>query len=341
MRFRQIGDTGITVSTLCIGTMMMGAWGSTGEGECRAMIDTALEAGINFVDTADVYAFGESEELVGRALKGRRDSVVLASKFGNPMGGNPNRRGNSRRWIMRAVEESLRRLDTDWIDLYQVHRPDEHSDIDETLAALSELVHQGKIRTIGTSTFPAEHLVAARCAAESHGREVFRCEQAPYSILARGIETSVLPTCRRFDMGVVVWSPLNGGWLSGKYRRSTPAPRDSRAARHPDHFDLEGPAKEQKLDAVERLAVIARQAGIPLIHLALAFVLEHPAITSAIVGPRSCLQLQEQLAASEVELPEDVLDAIDAVVAPGVDLNPADAGWTPSSLRPEARRRPR
>jgi aryl-alcohol dehydrogenase-like predicted oxidoreductase len=341
VRFRSLGDTGVTVSTLCLGTMMMGAWGSTGPDECRAMLDTALDAGVNFIDTADVYAFGEAEELLGSALKGRRDDVVLASKFGNPMDGDPNHRGLSRRWIMRSVEGSLRRLGTDWIDLYQVHRPDEYCDIDEALAALSDLVHEGKVRAIGTSTFPAEQIVAARWTAESRGREIFRCEQPPYSALARSVETSVLPTCLRLGMGVVVWAPLNGGWLSGKYRRNAALPVDSRAARYPDHFDFEGPSREQKLDAVDRLATLADGAGISLIHLAIAFVLEHPAVTSAIVGPRSDVQLKEYLAASEIDLSADLLDAIDAVVAPGRNLNPADAGWVPPSLNASFRRRAR
>jgi aryl-alcohol dehydrogenase-like predicted oxidoreductase len=341
MRYRTLGRTGITVSNICLGTMMMGAWGSTGDDECQALVDLALESGVNFIDTADVYAFGESEELVGRAIKGRRDDLVLATKFGNPMDGDPNHRGNSRRWIMKSIDNSLRRLQTDWIDLYQVHRPDESCDIDETLGALSDLVQQGKVRAIGCSTFPAEQITEAHWVAERNGRETFRCEQPPYSALSRGIESSVLPACMRLGMGVVVWSPLNGGWLSGKYRSGAPAPDDSRAIRYPDHFDLEGPVKNEKLDAVERLVLIAEKAGMPLIQMALAFVLEHPAVTSAIVGPRSAKQLADQLEAGDIDLTVDVLDAIDEVVPPGTNLNPADAGWVSRALEPKVRRRNR
>src|SRR3546814_295827 len=219
MDHRPLGRTGIQVSSLCLVTMMFGAWRNTVEGECARMVHTALDSGINFIDTADVYAFGESEEILGRALAGRRDDVVLATKFHNAMGDDLNQRGNSRRWIVRAVEDSLRRLGTDWIDLYQVHRPDPATDIDETLGALSDLVRQGKVRAIGTSTFPAAELVEAQWVAERRGRERFATEQPPYSIFARGVEADVLPTCLRHDIGVIVWSPLNGGWLTGKYRR--------------------------------------------------------------------------------------------------------------------------
>jgi len=339
MRYRTLGRTGIVVSNLCLGTMMMGAWGSTGDVECRAMVDAALEAGVNFIDTADVYAFGESEELLGRALKGRRDDVVLATKFNNAMDEDPNHRGNSRRWIFRAVEDSLRRLQTDWIDLYQVHRPDESCDIDETLSALSDLVHAGKVRCIGTSNFPPEQIVEARWVAETRARERFACEQPSYSVLARGVESSVLPTCQRFGMGVITFSPLNGGWLTGKYRRDASPPEDSRASRYPDHFDFGGAATEAKLDAVERLQRIAGETGLSLVHLALGFVLEHPAVTSAILGPRSAAQLQELIGAADVDLSEEVLDAIDAVVPPGTNLNPGDSGWSPALPASERRRR--
>src|SRR4051812_23662421 len=208
-----LGTTGIQVSRYCLGAMMLGAWGNRDHDDCVRIIHTALDAGINFVDTADVYSAGESEEIVGKALKGRRDDVVLATKFHAPMGDDPNMKGNSRRWIVREVENSLRRLQTDWIDLYQVHRPDPSADIDETLGALSDLVHQGKVRYLGSSTFPAEAIVEAQWVAERRGRERFVCEQPPYSILARGIEAAVLPAVRRYGMGAIVWSPLAGGWL--------------------------------------------------------------------------------------------------------------------------------
>ena len=218
MEYRTLGRTGMHVSTFCLGTMVLGAWGNRDEDECQAIVHAALDAGINFIDTADMYAFGESEEIVGRALRGRRDAVILATKFFNPMGEDPNHRGASRRWIVRAVEDSLRRLDTDWIDLYQVHRPDPDTDLDETLGALSDLVHAGKIRAFGTSTFPAEVLVEAQWMADRRGHVLPSTEQPPYSIFARGIERAVLPTCQRYGLGVLVWAPLNGGWLTGKYR---------------------------------------------------------------------------------------------------------------------------
>ncbi len=340
MEYRPLGRSGITVSTYCLGTMMFGAWGNPDVDECVAMVDAALAAGVNFVDTADVYDFGVSEEIVGRALKGRRDDVVLATKFNNPMGDDPNRRGNSRRWIIRAVEDSLRRLGTDWIDLYQVHRSDPATDIDETLGALSDLVHQGKVRAIGTSTFPADLLVEAQWTAERRGRERFVSEQPPYSILARGIEADVLPVCERYHLGVMVWAPLNGGWLTGKYLGGAP-PDGSRAAREPDHFDFGGPVHERKLAIVEQLAKLADTSGITLTHLAHTFVLAHPAVTAAIVGPRTPAQLVDVLEGCDEHLGADVLDEIDRLVPPGTNVNPADAGWVPPAIAdPTLRRRP-
>jgi aryl-alcohol dehydrogenase-like predicted oxidoreductase len=336
---RVLGRTGIRVSPLCLGSMMFGSWGNPDEDECVRMVHTALDAGINLVDTADVYDQGVSERIVGRALAGRRDDVVLATKFHNPMGDDPNQRGNSRRWIVRAVEDSLRRLGTDWIDLYQVHRPDPDTDIDETLGALSDLVRQGKVRAIGTSTFPAAELVEAQWVAERRGRERFATEQPPYSILARGVEADVLPTCRRYGLGVIVWSPLNGGWLTGKYRRGAAPPPGSRAERKPDHFDYGDPVRERKLDLVEALADLAAEAGLSLTHLAQAWVLEHPAVTSAIVGPRTPGQLADVLGAADVVLEDAVLDRIDELVPPGANINPADAGHVPASLDAAARRR--
>ncbi|HVV31575.1 MAG TPA: aldo/keto reductase, partial [Mycobacteriales bacterium] len=299
------------------------------------------DAGINFVDTADVYAAGQTEEILGRALKGRRDNVVLATKFHQPMGPDPNERGNSRRWIVRAVEGSLRRLQTDWIDLYQVHRPDPDCDIDQTLSALTDLVRQGKVRAIGTSTFPAEQIVHAQWVAERRQRERFVAEQAPYSLFTRAAEASVLPTCQQFDVGVVVWSPLNGGWLTGKYRRGADLPAGSRAARHPDHFDGSDDARVRKFALVERLLELSEHTALPVIQLALAFVLEHPAVSSAIIGPRTLRQLLDQLPAADVQLEPAVLDQLDAVVPAGTNVTPTDVGWTPPALEPAARRRPR
>jgi aryl-alcohol dehydrogenase-like predicted oxidoreductase len=341
VHLRTLGHTGIRVSPLCLGAMMFGSWGNPDHDECVRIVHAALDAGVNFVDTADVYSAGESEEIVGKALAGgRRDSVVLATKFHAPMGADPNMAGNSRRWIMRAVEDSLRRLRTDFIDLYQVHRPDPTCDIDDTLGALSDLVHAGKVRVIGSSTFSADLVVEAQWTAQRRGRERFECEQPPYSIFARGVERAVLPTCARHDMGVIVWSPLNGGWLTGRYRKGTPVAKDAgRPRRIPERFDPERPEVATKLDAVEALLPVAAGAGVSLTHLAVAFVLTHPAVTSAIIGPRTMEQLQGVLGATEVALDDEVLDRIDAVVAPGRDIDPSDTGWTPPWLADAWRRR--
>ena len=333
MEYRTLGRTGVKVSPLCLGAMMFGAWGNTDHDDSIRIIHRALDAGINFVDTADVYAAGESEEIVGKALAGgRRDRVVLATKFHGTMGADPNERGNSRRWIMQAVEASLRRLGTEWIDLYQVHRPEADTDIDETLGALSDLVRAGKIRYLGSSTFPAEQIVEAQWVAERRGRERFVCEQPPYSLLVRGVEAAVLPVCERYGMGVIPWSPLAGGWLSGRYRKGNETPESTRAKRIPERFDLSLPVNQRKLELVESLAQLADEAGLTLIHLALAFVIRHPAVTAAIVGPRTLEQLESQLGATDVTLDAELLDRIDEIVPPGTTLNPADAGWDPPAL---------
>jgi aryl-alcohol dehydrogenase-like predicted oxidoreductase len=304
------------------------------------MLDTVLDAGINFVDTADEYGFGTSEEMIGRLLKGRRDQVVLATKFHHQMGEGLNRSGNSRRWITTAVEESLRRLQTDYIDLYQAHRPDPTTDIDETLGVLTDLIRQGKVRAIGTSSFPAEQLVEAQWVSERRTRERFATEQPSYSILARHAEAAVFPAAERYDLGVIVWSPLNGGWLTGKYRRGAEAPADSRATRHPDYFDLkESSVAERKFNVVERLEQLAAQAGLTLIQLSLGFVLSHRAVTSAILGPRTLAHLTGQLPAAGVKLSNDLLDEIDGLVEPGTTINPADVGWSHPSLTEAWRRR--
>ncbi|GAB2454997.1 aldo-keto reductase family protein [Jatrophihabitans fulvus] len=343
MRYRKLGRTGIEVSELCLGAMMFGAWGNTDESECHRMVHTALDAGVNFVDVADIYAFGESEEILGRALKGRRDDVVLVSKFHNPMPGEEldrNRRGNSRLWITRAVEDSLRRLGTDHLDVYLVHRPDADTDIDETLGALTDLVRSGKVRAIGTSSFPAEQIVEAQWTARERGRERFTVEQLSYSALARHAEAAVLPTAQRHGLGVMVWSPLNGGWLSGKYRKGSDPAGDSRASTNPDHFDFADAAvRERKLDAVESLTEVAHDEGCTLIELALRFVLAHPAVTSAIMGPRTPAQLEGQLGATDAPLSSEALDRIDAIVRPGSVLNPRDVGWDPPELLDASLRR--
>jgi aryl-alcohol dehydrogenase-like predicted oxidoreductase len=340
MKYRELGTTGVQVSPLCLGAMMFGAWGNPNHDDGVAVIHRALDAGINFIDTADVYARGESEEIVGKALKGRRDTVVLATKVHGTMHDtDPNMKGNSRRWIVQEVEHSLRRLQTDWIDLYQIHRWDPETDHDETLGALTDLQRAGKIRYLGSSTFPPSQIVEAQWVAEKRGHARYACEQPPYSILVRGVETEVLPTCRRFGMGVIPWSPLAGGWLSGKYRKGGEI-KGHRAERMPARYDLSIPGNQAKLDAVEELVQLAEQAGLSLIHLALAFVIRHPAVTAAIVGPRTLEQLEGQLGAADVQLGDDVLDAIDEIVPPGTNLNAVDAGWRPPWLdEPASRRR--
>ena len=340
MKMRTLGATGIKVSPLCLGAMMFGGTGNPDHDDCVRIIHKALDEGINFIDTADVYSAGESETIVGKALAGgRRDDVVLATKFHGAMGRDPNHQGNSRRWIVREVENSLRRLQTDHIDLYQVHRPDPATDIDETLSALSDLVHAGKVRVIGSSTFPAHEIVEAQWTAEKRGRERFRCEQPPYSIFVRSIEKDVLPTCQKYGMGVIPWSPLAGGWLSGKYRRGMDQPTEGRAARTPQRFDFSLPGNQKKLDVIEELDKLAAEAGVPLIHLALAFVLNHPAVSAAIIGPRTMEQLEGQLTAPGVRLDDAVLDRIDELVPPGTNLNAADGGYQPPSITSAWRRR--
>jgi len=336
VELRPLGRTGITVSRFGLGAMVLGAWGNTDRDACLRIVRRALDAGVNLVDTADVYAQGQNEELVGAALAGRRDEVVLASTFHHPMGPGPNDRGNARRWIVRAVEASLRRLGTDRIDLYQVHRPDPSTDLEETVDALSDLVRQGKVLCWGTSTFPASDLVEAQHLGARPGRVRPRTEQPPYSILCRGIEAEVLPGCAGYGVGVLVWSPLAGGWLTGKYTRVDPAPAGSRGATQPDHFDGANPAK---FAAVERLGAVAAEAGLSLTHLALAWTVEHPAVGGALIGPRTEAQLDDLLAAADLRVGVDVLDAVDAVVPPGHTINPADVGWHPPGLDPRHRRR--
>jgi aryl-alcohol dehydrogenase-like predicted oxidoreductase len=340
--YRPFGRTGVQVSPLCLGAMMFGPRGNPDHDDSVRIIHRALDAGINFVDTADVYSQGESETIVGKALAGsRRESVVLATKFHGRMGEGPNTMGNSRRWIVKEVENSLRRLGTDYIDLYQVHRPEPDTDIDETLGALSDLVHQGKIRYLGSSTFPPSRIVEAQWAAEKRGRERFVCEQPPYSLLVRGIEREMLPVAQEYGMAVIPWSPLAGGWLSGRYRKGAAQPASSRASQGV-RFQIDAEENAAKLEAADALALLAEEAGMSLVHLALAFVLEHPAVTSAIIGPRTMEQLETQLGAEEIRLGKDVLDRIDEIVPPGTNLSQRDSGYTPPALTdPALRRRPR
>jgi aryl-alcohol dehydrogenase-like predicted oxidoreductase len=339
MDLRALGRTGVHVSPLCLGTMMFGPWGNDDRAASTRIIHRALDAGINFVDTADVYSGGVSEEIVGEALQGRRDAVFLATKFFMPMDqDDPNSGGGSRRWIIREVENSLRRLGTDYIDLYQVHRPGADIDLDETLGALSDLVHQGKVRYIGSSSYSGSQIVEAQWVARKRNLQRFVTEQPPYSMLVRGVEEDVLPTALRHGMGTLTYSPLAGGWLSGRWRKES-ASSPTSSARPPARFDMSDPANQRKLDAVEKLALLAEESGVTLIEMAVAFVINHPGVTAAIIGPRTMEQLEAFLPAADLTLSADVLDRIDQIVAPGVTVNPADNSYGDHELRPDQRRR--
>ena len=350
MEYRSLGRTGMQVSPLCLGAMMFGAWGEKDHDTSVGIIHHALDEGINFIDTADVYSQGESETIVGKALAGgRRDDVVVATKFHGQMGvpvdapmgtrGDPNQTGNSRRWIVQEVENSLRRLQTDWIDLYQVHRPDPATDLEETLGALTDLQRAGKIRAFGCSTYPAHEVVESHWVSERRGLGRFVTEQPPYSMLVRGIESDLLPVAEQYEMGVLPWSPLAGGWLSGRYRLGQEAPQTHRAGRMPARYDLSTEENQLKLQRADALAQVAEGAGLTLVDLAVAFVLHHPAVTSAIIGPRTMDQLESQLGAADVDLPADVLDAIDEIVPPGSNSSPNDGGYDPPSVTDACRRR--
>jgi aryl-alcohol dehydrogenase-like predicted oxidoreductase len=340
MELNNLGRTGVKVSPLCLGAMMFGGWGNPDHDDSVRIIHRALDAGINFIDTADVYSQGESEVIVGKALSTiDRSHVVLATKVHGSMGDDPNEQGNSRRWIMAECDNSLRRLGVDYIDLYQIHRPDESIDIEETLGALTDLVHAGKIRYFGSSTFPAEQVVEAQWASERHSLGRFVTEQPPYSILVRGIERDLLPTTQKYGMGVIPWSPLAGGWLSGSFGEGK-ANVSRRAERIPGRYDLSIPANQQKLELVTQISKLAADAGLTLIEMAIAFVLEHPAVSAAIIGPRTMEQLESQLSATDVRLEASLLNAIDAIVPPGTNVNREDAGWNPQVLsEPSLRRR--
>ena len=335
MRYRTLGRTGIQVSPYALGAMMFGAMGNPDHDDAIRIIGKALDAGINFIDTADAYSRGESEEIVGQALKGRRSQVVLATKVHLPMGDDPNQRGNSRRWIMTAVENSLRRLQTDYIDLYQIHRPDPDTDIEETLSALSDLIHSGKVRVIGSSAMPASDIVEAQWVAERRSLERFRTEQPAYSILNRGIEAEVLPVAQRYGMGTLVWSPLAKGMLTGRIRKGQQT--DLRRAAMLTSF-----SDERRLDAVEQIIPLAEKAGLPMTHLAMAFAIAHPGVTSAILGPRTMEQFDDLLAGVDVTLTDEILDRIDEIVPPGTDVGAPDqsAYLPPAIQRPDLRRRP-
>ncbi|MGI8589635.1 MAG: aldo/keto reductase [Nakamurella sp.] len=340
MQYRTLGRTGVQVSSLVLGAMNFGAIGRTTQDEVAAIVDAALEGGINMIDTADFYGKGESEEMVGKAVAGRRDDIVLATKAVLPMSAERNHRGSSRRWLVTGLDNSLRRLGVDHIDLFQVHRWDPTTSDEETLSALTDLQRAGKIQYFGSSTFPAYRIVQAQWAAREHHLSRYVTEQPSYSILQRGIETHVLPVTQEYGMGVLVWSPLASGWLSGAIREGREI-STSRARTMPQRFDLSVPANRMRLDAVEQLATIADDAGLSMIQLALAFVTAHPAVTSAIIGPRTMDHLRSQLAAADTVLPQDILDAVDDVVAPGVDLAPEEKIDTPPSLLDSSLRRRR
>ncbi|PYY59359.1 aldo/keto reductase [Curtobacterium sp. MCSS17_011] len=337
MHYRTLGRTGIQVSPLALGAMMLGTDGSIGNGDEQdsiRIVHRALDAGINLIDTADRYSQGGSETLLGKALKGRRDDVVLATKFNGPMGDDPNRRGNSRRWITTAVEDSLRRLQTDHIDLYQAHRPDDTVDLEETLSALTDLVRSGKVRAIGSSDFPASMQVEAQWTSERRGLERFRTEQPTYSILNRGIEREVLPVVQRYGMGALVWSPLAGGLLTGRFRKG----QDSDLARVGMFRHNQD---ERRIDAVEQVVALSEETGVRMTHLALAFAIAHPGVTSALIGPRSMEQLDDLLAGVDVALSDEVLDRIDQIVPPGSDVGRLDQQYNPPAvLDATLRRRP-
>ena len=333
MQYRTLGRTGIKVSPYALGALALGtSVGNPDHDDSARIIHKALDAGINFIDTADVY--GESEVAVGKALKGRRDSVVLATKFSRPTGDDPNHQGASRRWIMTAVENSLRRLQTDYIDLYQVHRPDPSTDIEETLSALSDLIHSGKVRAVGTSAMPASDIIEAQWVAERRGLERFRTDQPPYSILSRGIEREVLPIAQRYGMGILVWGPLGQGMLTGRVRKGQQT--DLRRAHIFRHLN-----DERRIDAVEQLIPLAEKAGLPMTHLALAFAIAHPGVTSAIIGPHTMEQLDDLLASADVTLTDEILDQIDEIVPPGTDVGTLDQAYLPPALlNSSLRRRP-
>ncbi|MFG2470508.1 aldo/keto reductase [Streptomyces canus] len=339
MQYRTLGRTGVQVSSLALGAMNFGAIGRTTQDEATAIVDAALEAGINVIDTADMYGDGESEEMVGKAVAGRRDDIVLATKAGMPIGNERNHQGSSRRWLVTELDASLRRLGVDHVDLYQIHRWDPNTGDEETLSALTDLQRAGKIRYFGSSTFPAHRIVQAQWTAHEHRLSRYVTEQPSYSILQRGIETHVLPVTQEYGLGVLVWSPLASGWLSGAIR----AGRDittHRSAFLPARFDTTIPANRTRLDAVERLAAVADEAGLTLIQLALGFATAHPGVTSALIGPRTVDHLHAQLAAADTVLTDDVLDAIDEIVAPGTDLAPDEKYDTPPALLdPSLRRR--
>jgi aryl-alcohol dehydrogenase-like predicted oxidoreductase len=338
MKYRTLGRTGVQVSTLALGAMNFGSIGRTTQEEATAIVDAALDAGVNLIDTADMYGRGESEEMVGRAIAGRRDNIVLATKATMPMSEDRNHQGGSRRWLFTELDNSLRRLGVDHVDLYQMHRWDPTTSDEETLSALTDLQRAGKIRYFGSSTFPAYRIVQAQWAAREHRLSRYVTEQPGYSILQRGIETHVLPVAEEYGLGVLAWSPLASGWLSGAIREGQ-AITTSRSQLMPGRFDTTIATNRAKMNAVEQLVAVADEAGLTMIQLALGFVTAHPAVTSAIIGPRTLDHLHSQLAATDTVLSSDILDAIDEIVSPGTDLAPDEKVDTPPSLLDPSLRR--
>ncbi|WP_038343437.1 aldo/keto reductase [Acinetobacter sp. A47] len=341
MKYRYLGRTGLKVSELCLGTLMLGSWGKNNYESSELIIKKALNKGINYFDTADSYSNGESEKILGESLKKlkKRDNVIIATKVNTPMGADPNSRGSSRRWITKAVEDSLKRLQTDWIDIYQLHRPDPFTDIEETLSVLNDLVKQGKIRYFGTSTFPVSSLVEAQHITKDFNVISPSIEQPPYSILAREIENEVLPICSKYKIGVAVWSPLAGGWLSGKIKNAADVITD-RTKYWGNRYDMSQAKNQKKLEIVLRLNKICEEFNISLNHLAIAFTLNHPAVTSAIIGPRTLDHLDTLVDAVNLNLSVEILDMIDTVVEAGITVSEDDKGYiSPAILNPSLRRR--
>ena len=343
MEYRPLGMTGIAVSHLSLGAMMFGAFGNSDLDDCVRIVLRAFDAGITTVNTADGYSAGQSEDVLGRALDGsRRDDVVLTVKTGVSPDGNPNHGGGSRRFLTRAIEGSLRRLRTDYIDVYELGVPDPNTDLDETLATLTDLATAGKIRAFGTSKMAPSRMVEARWVAERRGHGLFRVAEEPYSILNRAAEYDLLPTARRLGIGVLAFGALSGGWLSGRYRKGhdSGTPGSSLRSRG-GRMDATSPHNAAKFAAADALGALADEAGLTLPQLATAFVAHHPAVSTVVIGPRTLQQLDGSLAADGVVLSADVLDRIDEIVAPGVTITIADTMWAVGSDSLSAARRRR
>ena len=314
MEFRNLGRTGVKVSPLCLGAMNFG--GPTAEEESIQIINTALDGGINFIDTANVYNMGESERIVGRALKenGKRDHVVLATKVHSVMGEGPNERGNSRYHILKACEDSLRRLQTDRIDLYQLHRPVLDMAQDETLRAMDDLVRQGKVLYIGCSTFPAWMVMEALALSEKMSLARFVSEQPPYNLLDRRIENELVPLALRYNLAILPWSPLAGGILAGRYNEGA-IPEGSRGSRAGKMFTDR--ISEKGVEAARKVGAMAQEKGISTAQIALLWSVLQPGVTSPIIGPRTLDHIQSFLPVMDMTLTAEEQARFDEIVAPG------------------------